>query len=560
MENQLQKQSLLNKLTLKHINNIVIMDSYIDSIIVASYFVVIFVAGFFISKRNRKENASDFLTGGKTMNWKQTGMTLVAMMFDPGVMGNTALAFLWGFYVVQWNAVNVWFTPWFAGLFFIGIYWRSKIVTTPEYLEKRFNPASRGIFSAIMVIMLISFLSYGVYNGGLLLNKLFDWNIWLSIIILLALAGFYVMVGGVKTMLTLDIFQGILLLITMFAVGIAGFIYVGGFEGIKAITIIGNAGTPLNSIIPPTDFSINSQAMYPLPTIFTFCAIAGLSWIVCNFGMAQRFLASKDESHAQKALIFAGVFNVFTLIFAYIAGIAMHKLMPDIQPDASFITLLVEYFPVGIRGFLIVGLMAALLSTIDGLLSSSATLINLDIYTRFFKPNITEKGLKKASIVIQAAIVAIVLLIIPVYLESGEISYERSAYEVLLEFLGSIMGVLVAIFILGIFFTRTTGKASFIAMIVGIILGFVLLNFTDINFANVGTMQFLVVIIIGLIGSRFEKPKSIAELENLTVWTIPGIKGPFIGFKAWPGLKYWVIGLPISWLLISVVWEWYVRS
>jgi len=536
------------------------MNSYIDSTIVASYFVIIFIVGFFLSRKNRKGDSSEFLTGGKTMTWKQTGMTLVAMMFDPGIMGNTALAFLWGFYIVQWNAVNVWFTPWFAGLFFIGIYWRSKIVTTPEYLEKRFNPAARGVFSFIMVIMLISFLSYGVYNGGLLLNKLFDWNIWLSIIILLSIAGFYVIIGGVKTMLTLDIFQGILLLITMFAVGIVGFVAVGGFEGIKEITIIGKGGVPLNSIMPPNDFSLKSAVMYPTPTILTFCVIAGLSWIVCNFGMAQRFLASKSEAHAEKALVFAGVFNVFTLLFAYIAGIAMHKLMPDIQPDASFITLLIEYFPVGIRGLLIVGLMAALLSTIDGLLSSSSTLLNMDIYTRFIRPGISEKGKKTATVIIQIAIVAIVLLVIPVYLDAGKISYERSAYEVLLEFLGSIMGVLIAIFILGIFFTRTTAKASFIGMLAGIVLGFYLLNFTELNFAHVGTIQFFTVIILGIVGSFFEKPKSLKELENLTIWTLPDVKGPFVGFKSWPGLKIWIIALPTAWLTISLVWEWYIRS
>lgn len=536
------------------------MENYIDGAIVAAYFIIIFVASMVISKKNRKKGTNEFLTGGKDLNWKQTGLTLIAMMFDPGIMGNTALAFIWGFYVVQWNAVNIWFTPAFAGLFFVGIYWKTKIVTTPEYLEKRFNPASRGVFSAIMVVMLVSFLSYGVYNGGVLLNKLFDWNIWLSIAILISLAGFYVITGGVKTMLTLDIFQGILLLLTMFAVGITAFFYVGGFEGIREITLPGKAGTPLNSIVPPHDFSLKSGIMYPTPAVFTFCVIAGLSWIICNFGMAQRLLASKNETHAQKSLIFAGVFNVFTLLFAYVAGIAMHKLMPDIQPDTSFITILIEFFPVGIRGFLVVGLMAALLSTIDGLLASSSSLLNMDIYSRFIQPGISEKGKKQVNMIIQLIIIGVVLCIIPAYLDKGSISYERSAYEILLEFLGSIMGVLIAIFVLGIFFKRSTGKASFIAMLIGIILGFYLLNFTEINFAHVGTIQFLVVVVLGLLGSLLEKAKTDEELKNLTVWTVPNVKGPFIGLKSWPSLWKWAIALPVFWLLLSVIWEWYMRS
>lgn len=536
------------------------MNNYIDGSIVLIYFIAIFIASAIISKRNRKRDDNEFLTGGKTMNWKQTGLTLIAMMFDPGIMGNTALAFLWGFYVVQWNGVNVWFTSWFAGMFFIAIYWRSRITTTPEYLEKRFNPAARGVFSMIMVIMLVSFLSYGVYNGGVLLNKLFDWNIWLGIIILISLAGFYVITGGVKTMLTLDIVQGALLLLTMFAVGIVAFVQVGGFDGIRAITEIGNAQQSVNSIVPPSDMALKSKMFYPLPTIFTYCVIAGLSWIICNFGMAQRLLAARNEQHAQKALIVAGVFNVFTLVFAYIAGIAMRKLMPNIEPDLSFITILVDYFPVGVRGLLVVGIMAALLSTIDGLLSSSSTLLNLDIYSRFIKKGASDRHLKNVGAIIQLVIVAVVLLIIPVYLDSGSISYERSAYEVLNEFLGSIMGVLIAIFVLGIFFKRTTAMASFIAMLIGIVLGFYLLNFTEINFAHVGTIQFLTVMIIGIAGSLFEKRMPKEKLTNLTIWTLEDVKGPWVGLKSWPGLWKWAIGLPIAWLLLSSIWETYMRS
>ena len=306
--------------------------------------------------------------------------------------------------------------------------------------------------------------------------------------------------------------------------------------------------------------ALKSKMFYPLPAIFTYCVIAGLSWIICNFCMAQRLLASRDEQHAQKALIVAGVFNVFTLVFAYIAGIAMRKLMPHVEPDLSFITILVDYFPAGVRGLLIVGIMAALLSTIDGLLSSSSTLLNMDIYSRFIKKGASDRHLKNVGAIIQLAIVGIVLLIIPVYLDSGNISHEKSAYEVLNEFLGSIMGVLIAIFVLGIFFKRTTAKASFIAMLVGIVLGFYLLNFTDINFAHVGTIQFLAVMVLGLAGSMLETRIPENKLTNLTIWTLEDVKGPWVGLKSWPGLWKWAVGLPVSWLLLSILWETYMRG
>ncbi len=538
---------------------------HIDKIIVVAYLAIVTLTGFIYSWRMKgKETDAEFLTGGRHMSWWQTGMTLIAQMFDPGIVGNTALAFTWGFYVVQWNGVNIWITSWFAGMFFIAIYWRTKIITTPEYLEKRFNSMTRGVFSAVMVVMLVSFMCWGVYVGGVLLNDFFGWNYYVSWIVLASVAGFYVLVGGVRTMLFLDVFQGILLLLTVLAVGIMGFVIVGGFPGIKEITLLNDAGTPLNSLIPPRDFSLTSTVMYPLPTIPTFCVFAGMSWIICNFSMAQRLLASKDESHAQKALIVAGVFNVFALFLAYVAGIAVRKLVFQdptfvIEPDKAFIFLM-NKFPVGIRGLLVVGMMAALLSTVDGLLAGSSSLLNQDIYKRFIKRNASDRHLKVVARIIQLAIIVIVLLIVPGFLQEGQVSQQRSGYEILLEFLGSIMGVIIAIFILGIFFKRTTAKASFIAMLIGIALGFVLDQKTDLNFAHIGTFQFLTVLVLGYAGSFLERPKSDAELNNLTVWTVEDIKGPFIGLKAWPGLKWWAIGLPTFWFLITAVWEIYMRS
>jgi SSS family solute:Na+ symporter len=555
----------------------------LDKIIVVAYLVIVTLTGFIYSQRLKKrETDEEFLTGGRHMSWWQTGMTLIAQMFDPGIVGPTGLAFTWGLYIVQWNGVNIWITSWFAGMFFVGIYWRTKIITTPEYLEKRFNPMTRGVFSAVMVVMLVSFMCWGVYVGGVLLNDFFGWNYYVSWIILSLVAGFYVLVGGVRTMLFLDVFQGILLLLTVFAVGIMGFVMVGGFPGIKEFTMVNEAGTHLNSLIPPMDFSLFSTVTYPFPTIPTFCVFAGMSWIICNFSMAQRLLASKDESHAQKSLIVAGVFNVFTLLLAYTAGVAMRKLVfqdpaISVEPDKAFIFLM-NRFPAGIRGLLVMGMMAALLSTVDGLLAGSSSLLNQDIYKRFIKRNASDRHLKVVARIIQLVIIVIVLLIVPTFLQEGKISQERSGYEILLDFLGSIMGVIIAIYVLGIFFKRTTGKASFIAMLIGIALGFLLdryglifgyigekigrdwSNLPAINFAHIGTIQFLVVLILGYFGSFLEKPKTDVELTNLTVWTVEDAQGPFIGLKSWPGLKWWAIGLPTFWFMMTTAWEIYMRS
>jgi SSS family solute:Na+ symporter len=538
----------------------------LDKIIVLSYFGIVFAAGWLYSRRYKKDTAKEFLTGGRHLSWWQTGLTLIAMMIDPGIMGFAALGFIWGYYIIQWNAVNVWVTSWFSGLFFIAIYWRSKIVTTPEYLDKRFNSVTRAFFSLIMISTMVGMLVYAVYMGALLLREFVGWHLWFSIFLIAGVAGFYVILGGVRTMLALDIFQGALLLITLFALGIAGFVKLGGLSGLQQLEVLGNAGTPLNSLIPPMDFNLFTNTMYPLPAVPTYCVIAGISWIVCNFSTAQRLLASKDESHAQKALIMTGVFNVLLLLLAYSAGVAMRKLQPDILPDKAFITLLFDTFRTvpGVPGLLIVGLMAALLSTIDGLISASSSLFTQDIYLRFLDKEAAGKKLKVVVQIAEFIVILLIFVFIKFFMGEGK---DDSAFAVLQRFLGNVLGILIAIYGLGIFSKRTTSWASFIGMMAGVllstILSFVLPKFTSlptVNFAHVGTFSFLTVIIVGIIGCKFEKPKTDAELENLTVWTLPDVKGPWVGLKSWPGLWKWAIGLPLGWFATCVVWELYMRG
>ncbi len=528
------------------------MNNLIDSFIVLGYFIIVFVIGFFISRKNALNSSHEFLTGGRHMKWWQTGLTLIAMFVDPGIMGTAALSFIYGFYVIQWNGVNFWISGWFASMFFVAIYWRSKIITTPEYLEKRFNVMTRAFFSIVMISTIIAFLTYAVYLGGLLLEELLGWHFWVNVTLIACIAGFYVMYGGMKTMLKMDIIQSIFLLVTIFVMGITGFILLGGFEGIRALDFEGLTGNRFNTLVPPADFDIRTKAFFPLPAVLTYAIIASLSWIVCNFSMAQRILASKDESHAQKALVFAGIFNAVLMFMAYLAGAAMRVKMPEILPDKAFILMMFEYFPVGVRGLLIAGIMAALLSTVDGLISSSSSLFAQDIYFRFFKKNLTEKQSKKYIRIIELGVVVLIFLFVPLFLGA------RSAMELVQGFLGNVMGVIIALFVLGIFFKRTTSWAAFGSMITGLILSFALDMTTDFNFAFIGTLSFTVTVVLGYALSFMEKPTETSKLKNLTIWTLEDVKGPFVGLKSWPKLWLWAIMLPLIWTSLMFLWEWYM--
>ncbi|MFW6370834.1 MAG: hypothetical protein ACOC10_06470, partial [Bacteroidota bacterium] len=127
-------------------------------------------------------------------------------------------------------------------------------------------------------------------------------------------------------------------------------------------------------------------------------------------------------------------------------------------------------------------------------------------------------------------------------------------------FLGNVMGVIIAIFVLGIFFKRTTSWAAFGSMLFGLVLAFTLDWTTDINFAFIGTLSFVITVLLGYIFSYFERPKTSQQLNNLTIWTLKDVKGPFVGLKSWPNLWKWAIALPIIWVAINWVWNWYMTN
>ncbi len=538
------------------------MGKYIDVIIVSTFFLIMISVSVFYAIKYKKDKAEEFITGGKHLNWFQTGMALIGTMFDPGIMGNTALAFVWGFYLVQWNAVHIWFTATFSAMFFIAVYWRSKITTTTEYLEKRFSYASRAVFSVIMSLMMISWLAYGVYMGGVLLHNFLGWDLFWSSALMIGICAFIVTMGGVRTMLSMSVFQSALLIAAILGVGIAGFILVGGFPGIREMTELGKAGTPMKSLIPPMHFSIFNQDLYPFPAVITFCVIAGLSWIVCNFSMAQRFLAAKDESHAQKGLIMAGAANAFIYILAYAVGVAMHKVYPNLNPDDAFMQLLLK-FPAGLKGLLMVGLIAALFSSKSGLLSATGTLLIQDIYARMIKKNAAASHYKNATQVLQIVIAASVLLCLPIFINASK--QRIPAYELIQVFMGDVLGVIIAIFILGIFFTKTAPKSSFYGVVIAVAVGTILHyapkgTLYELNFSVIGTLEFIIAMLVGIIGSRFERPKTPEQLTNLTIWTLEDVKGPWVGLKSWKGLIIWIFALPVAWFLVTLIWELYMNN
>ncbi len=527
----------------------------LDSAIVAGYFVLIFAAGAWLARRYAHRSADEFLTGGRSLTWRQTGLTMVSFAVDPTYMGMAGIAFLWGMYVLQWTAVHIWFTSWFAAMFLVPIYWRTRIVTTPEYLEKRFNLPCRALFSVLMAVVLVIILTSALYLGALLVTQLLGWPLPLSVGLIVAVCGFYVIIGGLRTVLILDVYQGIILLVTLGVVAWRVLAEVGGLGALAAFDVPGNAGVSMTTLVPPADFDLHSKTFFPGPAIAVWATVAGLAWLGCNFGMVQRLLASRSEADAQKSLLFLAVLANLACCLTFLVGVAMRKLQPELAtPDRAFMDVMLNLFPRGARGLLVAGMMAALLSSADGLLTSSSTLLTRDVYLRLLRPNASASTIKLLTRIFEAVILVIAVSLIPVAMGM------QSAVTFVQDFFGDVLGVVVALYIVGMFSRRATARAAFVAMVSAIVLGVGLHYATDWNFAYRGFASFAFAVVATLGLSRLEPPPDPQRLVNLTVYTLADVRGPWVGLRAWPGLWKWALILGSGWFGLTAAWEAYLRS
>ena len=526
------------------------MLKHIDSIIVGVYFVVVFIAGYFVSRYYKKAPAAEFITGGRDRTWYQIALALFAMAADPAIIALCGLGFLWGFYIIQWNSVHMWFTAWFAAMFFVPIYWRSKIVTTPEYLEKRFSLPCRILFSLLLTCALVVTLAGAVYLGALLLGNVLGWSLWPSVILISVIIGFYVILGGMKTVLAMDFYQGIFVVITLIIVLVAVVHNIGGLKVLAQSTVISDAGVKMGTIVPASDWSLTTKTFFPWQAIVTWAPITGLAWLVCNFSMAQRLLAARSERDAQKGLLAVSILAVFYPLASFVVGCLMRIKMPDVPHDEAFVVAIMTFVPEGLRGLLIAGLMAALLSTVDGMLTASSALFAGDFYSQIIRKGAQPNELKKVVRIAEVLTILLALALVPVFQAAS------SVMGLIQDFYAYVFGVVIAIYLIGMFTRRIAPWSGFIAMVSSVAFTIALDIFTDINFAYLGVLSSIVTVVIFFTLSVFEKKRAPStDLENLTVYTLSDAKGPWVGLKAWPGLWKWALALGASWFLFSYGWE-----
>lgn len=387
--------------------------SFLDYIVFFGYMVAVVAIGLWVA-RKEKATALDYFLAGDNLPWFAIGFSLVASSISTEqFVGEVGFAYRYGLAVANWEwgifpAITIML------VFFVPFYLRKRIATMPQYLEYRFGLSSRVVFAIITVISYAFINLAGVmYSGGLALHAMFGINLWLAVAILAVVAGVYTIAGGLASVVWTDVLQAILLLGSGLLVFVIGLDRVGGWN-----EMIGQ-GDRSHLVLP---------ANHPeLP--WTGMAVLFLStnvwYYATNQYIIQRILGARNEWHARAGVLFAAFLGIFLTLAVCFPGLIAYKLFPNLEdPDQAYpkiVSELIGPLGFGIRGLVFAGLIGAIMSTIDSLTNSCATVLTIDFYKRCWKKDADEKQMIRFGRWAATLILLVGVLWTPIVGASGSI-------------------------------------------------------------------------------------------------------------------------------------------
>ena len=451
--------------------------NWLDWAVIIGYFAII--AGVAIWSSRGQNTSSDFFLGGRNIGWFAIGGSLFASnVGSEHIVGLAGSGANTGLSLAHWE-LHAWVLL-MLGWVFVPYYYTSKVFTMPEFLEKRFSPTARWILSIIsLAAYVLTKVSVTVYAGALVFNVLFpDFHLgsldafWCGALLTIILTGLYSVFGGLRAVLYTDACQAIILLLGSIFILYFGLSKLdGGWSGLRDFTATHASQYALWHPLSDKDF--------PWLAICIASPIIGIWYWCTDQYIVQRTLAAKNLTIARRGTIWGAALKVMPVMIFLIPGLigaALHQQgviqLPikgtGIDGDRVFPTLVTQLLPPGLRGLVIAGLLAALMSSLSSLFNSSAALFTVDIYQKL-KKSASEKELVYVGKIATTVVVVCGLIWIPIMKQVAQGG--GGLYDYLQNVQSFLAPAITATFLLGIFWSRINAKGAVWGLTVGFILG-----------------------------------------------------------------------------------------
>ncbi|HCC70760.1 MAG TPA: sodium:glucose symporter [Bacteroidales bacterium] len=541
--------------------------SVLDSVIIVAYLVIVLVVGI-LSAGKRKMSSSRYFLAGRGLNWVLVGAALFA--------SNISTIHLVGLAASGYNEGLVWGNfEWLAsitlillGLVFAPFYFRSKISTLPEFLEKRYGPESRSVLAFIAIIgALFVHIGMSLYAGAVVFKTFFGIDVMVSILIISLITTIYTVLGGLKAVVVTETIQTFILI-----------------AGAVMLTIIGLTVLPDNGIDSLADLKANLKPgqLNMLHTRESLKQLgdsgfeSGLTWYACLLGypilglwywcsdqtIVQRVLGAKSMKDAQMGPIFAGFLKLLPVFILVFPGVIAYVLFKDVigsDANQALPVMITHLLPVGLKGIMAATLLAALMSTIAAALNSCGTLVAVDIMKRI-RPKTTD-----AEQVRIGRISAVIVMILAIAWSTQGDKFS-SIFEAINKIASAIAPPVAVVFLFGVFSKRGTRKAGFITLVTGLILGIAAfcVDFTPISgymyltkglgipFMMQAWWLFVICSILYFIVSYLTEVPSQEILDNYT-WKNPLAVVAEEPFKGFMDARIWAAVLVVTLVILYII-------
>lgn len=506
----------------------------IDWIVIGLYFLLTFGGAAYAMWRERRgaETSADYFLAGRDSGWFIIGASLFASNIGSehlvGLAGTGAAS---GVAVAQFEILAA-LVLLLLGWVFVPFYLRSGVYTMPEFLERRYSPAARWYLAVISIIAyVLTKISVTIAAGGIVFESLMGIGFWTGALVVVIATGIYTIFGGLRAVLITDAIQMFVLVGGAIVVTWIGLDAAGGWSELRTA-----AGPAFMDLWKPA-----SDPDFPWTGIAFGAPILGIWYWCTDQFIVQRTLAARNLQHARRGTILAGFLKLLPLFIFVMPGVIAYVLAQRGQltlasDDQALPALVGALLPAGLRGIVVAGLLAALMSSLSSVFNSTSTLITWDIYKKL-QPAASERKLVWVGRVATTTLVVFGLLWIPFMQRiSGQL------YQYLQSVQAYIAPPITAVFLLGLLWSRLNARGAMAALLTGFVLGMgrlvaelnkaslhgFLFTYADINFLHFAALLFVIcsaVLVLVSLGTPAPPREKIVGLTWDTTIAAPRDKG-----------------------------------
>lgn len=541
------------------------------------YFLLLSAVGYLAGRREQNSSRDYFLAGNR-LPWYVVGSSLVASVNSTDhYIGMVGWTVLFGVSVGMWSWTAVTDITLLVYLW-VPFLLASRVFTIPQFLERRFDGRVRLTFAVITILLnVLNFMATVLYAGGIVIQELFGWNTMIAIVVLGIVAGFWSVYGGLSSVAWTDTFNLVIMLAGAGAVVYLGLDVLGHgsfLHGVHTMLVRNRAHDGLwraaverhqalftaaphynrLSVMQPAD-----HIATPTLSLVLSSASLGIWYNVMNQFVIQRVLGARNAYHARLGLVFSGMLTQLLPLLIVIPGLIIFAMHPQIllhdwghaqtAADRSYVQLIQQIMPIGVRGIFLAALFGAVQSTVNAVLNSTATIFTLDVYKEYINPKAPDDQTVRVGVWSSVASLAIGIAIGVVVSRSRISIFDYT--QILNTFFAPPFA---AIFLLGVLWRRMNTRGAIAALLVGFafdagfkvasMIGGILPRWSD-TILNEAGLVLVISLAAGLIGAYTAAPPGEAQTSSeLTFrWSNPLLRTGFGRTPLSSVITWWIVML-----------------